>query len=396
MAPDRTLPEHLWIIILQKLKVKSLLNMTLTCTTFNNLIGNTTLNEKLKLNVRLPYIQVKDLECSSRNYSSIVIHYYYENSQKSSEYFQTIIKIFELFSQSIRKIKLKRFTISYDKWIKLIETLNHVDTLELFMFTVLNTNDLKDTFKCTMTIDSLVINCPQYENTWHGMDLFDKVGVKNVDIIAGNSTYHKKFLLNHKELKGLKAKIKMFKNDNLSNVTFSLKYLDLYRATWYNRQNALNFIRTQTDLRRVYLRLGVDQYDILLLKHIINNNLNLDELLLELKRGCDKLLKNDIHHIGVNHNVTRFYFKTPENPSLSAKVLKLFPNNKATNDHHFFHDRERNLNSRRVFRQDDFNDRERNLNYRRVFRQDDINDRERNLISRRIFHHGIYDFVQPF
>ena len=37
----------------------------------------------------------------------------------------------------------------------------------------------------------------------HDMDLFDKVTMKNVVIIAGNSTYHKLLLLNHKELKGL-------------------------------------------------------------------------------------------------------------------------------------------------------------------------------------------------
>ena len=48
---------------------------------------NTTLTDKLKLNVSLPYIQDKDSERSNQNYRRIMIHYYYEKSQRSSEYF---------------------------------------------------------------------------------------------------------------------------------------------------------------------------------------------------------------------------------------------------------------------------------------------------------------------
>ena len=327
------LPEPLWIIVLQKLDVKSLLNISATCTTFYNILENTILNNKFKFVIKgSPYKQLQKVtKQSDRKYRNLALLYFNQGAS-TKENFQSMISTLDLFFTYIKYVELFKFKISNNNLRLLIETLKNVETFHLTCVTAIES--LKSTQKTETIINLLTMKDVEIE---YDMDLFDKMKVKHLKIAGCNTNYHEPFLLNHMELQRLTAAIPMFKNNNLSNVKFSLEILQLCLASWSNKQYALNFIRTQTDLRQVYLSLGKDQYDILFLKHIINNNPNLYELVLELKGDSVKLFMNDIDQIDTNHSVEYLYFKCdPYNYSLAKRMFKLFKNNKTANENFKF------------------------------------------------------------
>lgn len=316
------LPEHLWIKILQQLDFRTFKNTSATCTRFNNLLADTILINKLKLVIDLR--SDKQLwnvfKCSKRKYRFIKIF----NRGDCKPSFQIVFEILKHSSDCIKELHLDNFKISCYNWNKLIKTLKYVETFCASYITVRRSifKFKAQTQTSTTKIDLLAISEINYK-----VDIFKKISVLKLKISSWDFKQHEQFFLNHGELQDLEIQAEMFSDDKLSNVTFSLKQLDMQCAFWTNKQHALNFIRTQTDLKFVYLRLDVHQYDILFLKHIINNNPNLVVLYIQMIGDCDKLFQKDILKFDTNYSVTNFYFCcSTKNPSLFKGVSRLFQN----------------------------------------------------------------------
>lgn len=308
------LPETSWIKIIQLLDVTSLLRTSETCKTINYIVANSILTHKLKLVVdfqlkgQLSIVAIEDLSKVVRNYSTLVFRNF--KTTKRRRNFIALCQVAKMMSHCIREIHFENFSVmTFLQWDFLVFQMKKVG-----MFNI---------------ICNIAIRYDLFEN----MNLLDNVNVRRFHASGVLKTHYEQFLLKHKELKYLRSDgYNAFDNDNLSKVTFSLQKLCLYHVPWYNKDYALHFIRTQTHLRKVSIKLNYDQYDHLFLKHIINNNPNLDDLLIELHE-CDERLQNHLHAIEVNTSVTQFYFRCfPENPILSFRLNRLFPNNKSYPD----------------------------------------------------------------
>ena len=324
------LPEPCWMRVFQQLDVKTLVKTSRVCTTFNNFLSNTILSEKLKLVLNLDNCK-KDLNLI-RNYRNVKLKSFSEHFPVSSEDFQAIIKLLK----HVKKFQLEKCNISYNDWIYVIDTLKHVESICLN-----NVNINERSVRIFTTKTAVKIDCLAFSGVKNNpeMYIFDQIRVQRLKIADYNET-SEQFLLNHEELQGLQAHTDgIFVNNKLANVKFSLQYLNLYFAYWtkVTKQNALNFIRTQTNLRRVILQIGVYQYDILFLKHIIENNPKLQKLSIKLDRDSEELLLKDIHQINSNPSVTKFSLATSSNKNafLLENLVRIFPNNEAINDDSF-------------------------------------------------------------
>lgn len=332
-----TLPEHLWIKILQQLDVKNLLKATEVCTTFNNLLVNPILNDKVKLvlNYRL-HEQLWDFlkHCLIRNYTNVELKFLSESTSRFSEVFDATIEL--LKPLHFKVIQIYRCDIK-NSMIRLLTILKYSESLRKFSLTNHEPRALTETTKTIPYVNMISFHL---NNNNSVMDIFDKISIPRLTL-SNYEEFNEKLLMNHDELQGLQEdRNGMFVYNQFTNNQFSLHYLNLYFAKWHNRQNALNFIKNQTDLRRVHLWIRVNQYDILFLKHIIEKNPKLEELLIKLDEGCEELLQKDIHQIRSNPSVTHFYIQSSSNrdPTLIEKMFKLFPNNGAINDPTLFHD----------------------------------------------------------
>ncbi|CAO1408977.1 unnamed protein product, partial [Diamesa tonsa] len=249
------LPEYLWITILEQLDVKTRLKLSETCSTFNNLLFNTVLSKRMKLRIdlRRETHLVNIFENSNRKYKSVKCLHVSEYLGKPSADFEVMLQILNRFSDSIREIRIICIKISCTNWNRLLQSLKYVETFDLFLMTFYQPpTRITGIENSVLKFDALsMIRCDlRY------LDIFDGSSVYKMELRAKNDHINNyiPFLKKQEELKSLSADISMlFENDKLKKVKFSLEFLDLYNARWSNKQSALNFIRTQTKLRKVLL-----------------------------------------------------------------------------------------------------------------------------------------------
>ena len=350
MAVDwMNLPESLWMNILQQMDVKTLLKTSETCKMFNNLVENTILMEKLKLVfVMTPYIKkdlvkatkeyIKVFERSTRNYKTIEFDFLVKSifcdSPLPPFYYPAAtgksIQITKLFSHSVREVN---FT-NYHGSARDCKTLFKSDPKFQIQYFTVNMEpkeeydnfpyyDIVELFDMSPFCEEL---CMNNVNNDSQMGHFNGLIIKGLELSGPFSSQYEQLLLKQDELIRLTSDAtQMFENDNLSKVKFSVIFMNLFNAKWTNKQNALNFIKTQMSLKFVKIRLDKDQYDIEFLKHIINTNQDVITVSVELE-GCDAIFMKEIHQLQENSFVRYASFTcVPENPSLSEMFMRLFP-----------------------------------------------------------------------
>lgn len=349
MAVDwTTLPEPLWISIFQHLDVTSLLNTSETCRTFNDLMENRVLTDKLKLVFIIHPFNRKDINDVTSNVIDVcnrsirkykVVEFYYLNCQEDYNILppnfwklvtQKTIEIIRIFSDSVREIHLRNYHGMQTKECK--STFKNDPSFQIQYFTVNKGMKqekenktyigLLELLKHSDTFDELYLTDVNNDSR---MSQFDNMRVSKLGLTGRFSNQYEKFLLKQSNLRQLTAyTTHMFENNSLSKVKFSLSLMNL-EGKWTNKENALNFIETQCELEFVRIKLDKDQYDINVLKHIINGNEHVMSLSVELE-DCDSAFMEDIHQLEVNSYVKQLAFRcVPENPTLSAMFMKLFP-----------------------------------------------------------------------
>lgn len=352
MAVDwTTLPEPLWISIFQQLNVTSLLNISETCKTFNNLMENKVLTDKLKLVFIIHPFNRRDINdvttkvidvCNRSNRNYKIVEFYYLNCQVNYKILppnfwklvtQKTIQIVKIFAHSVREVHLRNYHGMQAKECK--STFKNDPSLEIQYFTInmgmkrdMNNKSFKGLLELLKHSDKFEELYLTDVNNDSRMAQFNNMRVCKLGLSGRFTNQYEQFLLKQRKLTQLTAgTTHMFENNNLSNVKFSLSLINLCDAKWTNKENALNFIKTQNELEFIKIKLDKDQYDIAFLKHIINTNRHVMSLNVELE-GCDNAFMKDIHQLEVNDYVKQLVFRcVPENPTLSAKFIKLFPFN---------------------------------------------------------------------
>lgn len=339
-----TLPEHLWIKILQQLDGDTLLKTSLTCKTFNDLLENRSFFDKLKLVFHIkPYnskirefttprmfkrvVEIqKVFQRSKRNYRAVGIHFKHLSPDEESmisiwkQYTEETVEILIIFSQSVREIYLNNILLLDCFGTRLKERLiNHKRLrIQYLIVNIRKIGFMHEYSKC-----SELLFMRDVDNNSR-KDLFDKVSFQNL-VVEGSFTIPYEHILLKQDHGLVRLKMvtaQLFKNDELSKVNLSLTYLDLMNANWTNKQHALNFIKTQTNLRNVYLSFDLNNYDILFIKNITDQNRELFSFGIHLHGGCEELFKNDIIQLEPNPSVKHFYYNFcfPQ-----ASLLRLFP-----------------------------------------------------------------------
>lgn len=341
------LPEQIWISILQHLDVKSMLRASETCTMLSNLVEIKKLTDRIKLSfVLTPYIKNDVTEAakkimevfgnSNRDYKTVEFDFLQKSifAEPAPRFYKVAlgksIQIIKMFSYSVRNVHFKNFQ-GDDRPCK--KALKKDKNLRIRYFSInmgckkeLDSMCFRDFMRYAMFTPSCDQLCMKDIVNDSEMGQFDHVRVIRLEIAGRFTKPYEQFLLKEENLENLTASTtEMFENNALSNVKFTLNFMNLSDSKWTNKKNALNFIRTQTGLEFVKIKLDKDQYDIAFLKHIINANRCVISLSLELE-GCDSEFEQEIYQLQQNTFVRHLSFTcVPANRNLSRRFMALFP-----------------------------------------------------------------------
>ena len=320
------LPDRIWESILCNLNKRSLLNASESCKKINDLLSlSQLLIKKLSLQINIPHsinytknerarekiylrsfrnleMMKECLKMSGRKYNSIIIRNLKDVKNPIAKYnYNAIFDILKQFAGSVKQIKFVYTSLQDEIFIKIMQTLKNLKVLKFERFCWIENNEaVTEIVKPDIVPLIHEIYFKEVDNIFFQKLLwFDNIIILDVEHFHWIYIWDfEKFLLLQKNLKVLNCMQLsfgvMFKSDKLAKVKFSLDELSLNSHWWVNMKNAMNFFKTQTNLKKVtlYLRyfwwfsndddLELEMCYNELLIHLFSNNLQLKTVFISI------------------------------------------------------------------------------------------------------------------
>ena len=359
------LPDIIWVSILNNLEHECLLNASITCKKFNDVLSlSQRLMNRLSLTIKNPYsvyyiknehekqkIILKSIwemklmkEClqkSERKYDSISMCSLVDRLTKKY-IMNAIIDILKYFAGSVKEISFYNTSLQDDYFFKIIQTMKNLNVLKFEGDGCFLWQDKAEVIRPYIVSSINEISIKRVGGfIFQNLHMFDNLTTLEVDDFGTQyetdlETFES-FLLMQKKLKVLHLRNMLFKSDKLSNnIKFSLDELSLRGVHWTNNENSIKFFKTQTNLKKISLenfKLDKIEHNELL-THLFGNNLQLKTVDLSTSKIFNNNNKGGFNlknfsFLRVNSSVENLILSLDESQNATKCLTvfsKLFPN----------------------------------------------------------------------
>lgn len=316
------LPFEIWEHILGYLDGKSLIRASETCVKLNEVVDlNPKLVDKLWLKLYVSdstsdesFVEVlKVIKNTRREYKQLFIHYvmghWFEN--------ELFLGVLQQLGESVRALATD--SVKFKTRKDLVNTLRlfpHLRRLQIKLVTVEEQDPDKQYLKELVYLPHLADLYMVEYYPWLCDVLSPCVNIKRLESYIVKWTERdpapfENFLFKQKSLQKLRLGIfrqgRLFKDDRSSEIKFQLQKLLLNGAFFVNRENILNFIKTQRKLKKLQINLS-NEYE-----RKLDRTLFYNEIMKFVLTGLPELTSLSIHQERFKFPDFDFIFALPQN-----------------------------------------------------------------------------------